>query len=152
MNNIISSTPKSWKIITIAYSIFLATIMLFAYTGILSTKFTHVPQLDKVVHFGLVGFAAFLAHKVLNRKKILNNKVAIGPLIILLLFAIDEYSQKFSPNRSCSIYDYLANVSGVVFFMFLEKRWPNISPTWAIEKMQRACAFLYWQLGRLKEK
>ena len=152
MTRTIDSTPKSWRVISIAYAIFLSIIMIMAYIGIIPTKFTTYPQTDKIGHFILVGLAAFLLHKVLNKKKIIKNKIALGPLLIIIAFAIDEYAQLFSANRSCNIYDFMANVSGVIFFMLIEKRWPEIGPTWAIEKLQRMCAFVHWQLGRLKEK
>lgn len=152
MKTLISSSPKSWRIISIAYFIILSGIILMAYLGIFSTKPGIFPHFDKVVHFISIGFSAFLFHKQLDRKKILNNKIALGPLLIILLFAIEEYVQRFSSMRSSTIFDFIANTSGVISFMLIEKRWPDIGPTWAIEKMQRVCAFLYWQLRKLKEK
>lgn len=152
METTIKATPKSWRVLTIIYSAILASITYMAYRNTLPTEYINYPHLDKVGHFILVGFAAFLFHKLFKGKKIIKNKIALGPLLVMLIFAIDEYAQKFSAVRTCSLYDFMANTSGVVFFMLVEKRWPEMGPIWVIEKLQRVCAFLYCQLGKLKEK
>jgi hypothetical protein len=149
METIVKQTSKSWKIILLVYSCGLATVMALAYLDKIQFDF---PGMDKIGHFMMIGGASYLAHKALNRKKILKNRIALGPLLVLVFFGIEEYVQQFSPVRSFSISDLGADALGVLFFMMLEKRWPEIGPKWAIDKTQKACLFLYWQLEKLKER
>lgn len=80
------------------------------------------PNGDKVGHFILFGILTFLLDLTLfqtlprtDRKRI---AVIIG-LILALLIGLEEFSQKFIPLRTFSLFDLFASYVGVIFFSWL---------------------------------
>ncbi len=66
-----------------------------------------------------------------NQKKfkLLNENVIFTSLVFSVLYgALDEVHQLFVPGRSCDIYDWLADVAGVILaiiFLLLIKKFVN---------------------------
>ncbi|MCJ7434375.1 MAG: VanZ family protein [Anaerolineales bacterium] len=82
----------------------------------------HFPNGDKAGHFILFGILTFLLDLTFfqalphaDRKRV---SVIIG-LILALLIALEEFSQKFIPARTFSLFDLFASYVGVIFFSWL---------------------------------
>lgn len=80
---------------------------------------------DKVAHFGMAGLLAFFLDGALRRRRLF----AIGPIVIplsavlvLLPSGIDEFLQRFAELRRSSIWDFAADVLGVVVLIPLSRR------------------------------
>lgn len=82
-----------------------------AYLRIIPGRFFELPYADKVGHFMLFGVLSFL----------LRGWIGVRNAIVLPLLAagIEEIAQKASPYRTCSIWDYAADVAGVLTFQAL---------------------------------
>jgi hypothetical protein len=78
-----------------------------------------VPQLfrayDKAVHFSFAGGLAFFLHRATARR-------SPWPVIgLLVIIGIEEIAQRASIHRTSSIYDYAADVAGVIVFTLLAR-------------------------------
>jgi hypothetical protein len=88
---------------------------------------------DKKVHFllfGGLGTLVYLSLSLFDTPQIKNN-AAILAISIAALFAItDEIHQLFVSGRTCSIYDWYADVAGIIFavmFLRMRRNIPKIS-------------------------
>ncbi len=95
-----------------------------AYTGHIPTQIYWIPFYDKIMHFLLVGvFGAFLdgalAHRAIVRVPFVPR---VGPAIVLVLAGAEEYLQRFSPRRSSSWSDLIANYTGILVCSWIAKR------------------------------
>jgi VanZ family protein len=115
------------KWLTILFIVFIIVVIVLANNGKLgSMHFIYdFPNGDKVGHFILFGILAFLldltafqALPYADRKRV---AVMIG-LILALLIGLEEFSQKFIPERTSSLFDLLASYIGVFFFSWLALR------------------------------
>lgn len=69
----------------------------------------NVPNMDKVLHFLLMGGLAFLVTLALPlhwQKR--------GILLLLTVIGLEEISQAFFPERSASLEDFMASLLGVL--------------------------------------
>jgi VanZ family protein len=107
---------------------FLATL----FVGVVSTYLAYqsglpaivyeIDQLDKVIHFGMGGALAFFLDPILKRRAVLNGKLPLAAVLILVPAGIEEFLQRYSPNRSSSIWDFLADAAGVTAGIWIS-RW-----------------------------
>jgi hypothetical protein len=119
------SPPISFmKWLTILFIVFIILIIVFADAGKLGPLgiFYKFPYGDKAGHFILFGMLAFLldltffqALPYADRKRV---AIMIG-LVLALLIGLEEYSQKFFPERTFSLFDLSASYLGVIFFSSL---------------------------------
>lgn len=102
-----------------------------AYSEGLPRVVQETPQLDKVLHFSLTAIVGFFFDGVLARRMLDVRtrserapiaRVPIAALLILVPAGIEEYLQRFTSNRTSSIYDFAADVAGVVFGIWLSRR------------------------------
>ena len=95
-----------------------------AYTGLLPHEVQGLPGFDKLMHFLLVGtFGALLDASFGHRPIVRVPWVPrIGPGIALTLAGIEEFAQRFSPRRSSSWGDLIANYSGILILSWAVKR------------------------------
>ena len=79
---------------------------------------------DKVVHFGAAGALAFCLDGALARREVkaFGFMVPVAALCVLMPAGIDEVAQALAPLRTPSLGDYLADVLGVVSFVWLSRR------------------------------
>lgn len=78
-----------------------------------------IPNLDKVVHFGM--FACITACFVWEYYRA-NNKLAktyLTALYFIIFAAVTEVMQYFVPGRSCDIKDLIADALGIVIAVVL---------------------------------
>jgi VanZ family protein len=95
-----------------------------AYLGALPTRLPQIPHIDLPIHALLIGLlGAFLDGSLGFRR--LTPRLAfprLGALLVLTAAGIEEYLQRFSPRRSSTYSDFIADVVGVLFFSWLAKR------------------------------
>ena len=127
MNSTNKEVGKKW-LIFFAYISVLLTIIVLAYVGILPVKISFIPFYDTIGHFMLLGMTGYLLHRALRRKvaKVFNYFVPIGPVIVGTFAVIEENLQRFSPNRTYDIMDLAANLSGIIFFYWLDSVLPPL--------------------------
>lgn len=112
------------KWLTILFIVFIIAVIVLANNGKLgSLHFIYdFPNGDKAGHFILFGILTFLLDLTffqtlphVDRKRV---AILIG-LILTLLIGLEEFSQKFIPGRTYSLFDLLASYTGVSFFSWL---------------------------------
>jgi VanZ family protein len=90
---------------------------------ILSIK---IPKgIDKLIHFSIFGLLGWLMTRgvyMSTSQYIKNNFLWLVPLFCLLYAISDEFHQALVPGRSPDIFDIIADIAGVVFFMLLYKK------------------------------
>lgn len=84
-----------------------------AYQSGLPSIIYEVDQLDKVIHFGMGSALAFFLDPILKRRGALNGKLPLAAVLILVPAGVEEFLQRYSPNRSSSVWDFLADAVGV---------------------------------------
>lgn len=124
------------KHLTIAYILFLmATVIILDFELIPeprelvktyaadTTLAKHYPQRflpyeDKIAHFFLVGALTLLVNLSLSLSRISIGRFSIlkGSLILLILVTLEEVSQMWFPERSCSWSDLFSNYAGIICF------------------------------------
>jgi hypothetical protein len=119
------SQPIFW--LGLVTSVFVgATLTLFAYADGLA--FDQIPHLDKAVHFGMGGALAFFLDGVLKRRMIrlgsssASVRIPLAALLVLVPSGVEEFVQRFSTHRVSSFGDFAADVAGVVFSIWLSRR------------------------------
>ena len=74
---------------------------------------------DKVVHcICFAGFAFWIAFGLGLRLKV-KLRIVLPILLIALYAVVDELHQSHTPGRSCSVFDWLADVSGATIGSFV---------------------------------
>ncbi|MEZ4296870.1 MAG: hypothetical protein R3B70_18030 [Polyangiaceae bacterium] len=108
----------------VAHTALICLISAGAYAGVLPTKSVHFPHYDLVMHFLLVGMWGFFLDGALAHRAIANVAFfpRLGPGIALVLAAIEETLQRFSPRRSSTWSDFAANAIGILFCAWMAKR------------------------------
>ena len=113
---------------------YLLCLLIFAESSIPSDAF---PKLefefaDKIIHLAIYFILFLTAYYSFNNQKkykLLYENVMIASLVFSILYgALDEFHQLFVPGRSCDIYDWLADVAGVILaiiFLLLIKKFVN---------------------------
>ncbi len=118
------STARWW----IGLSVIIAGagyLTLLAYREGLPEIFARIPQFDKVVHFTTAGLlVVFLDGALRNRTAFTIGGVAIpvAALLVLVPAAIEEFLQRYSVHRTSSIWDFVADLLGVVVLVALSRR------------------------------
>jgi VanZ family protein len=95
-----------------------------AYRGILPTRLPQIPHLDLPIHALLIGLLGGLLDGSLGFRR-LTPRLAfprLGAIVVITAAGIEEYLQRFSPRRSSTYSDFIADVVGVLFFSWLAKR------------------------------
>lgn len=102
----------------------LMSISISAYLKIIPVELSQFPYFDTIMHFLLLGIAAYLGHLALNKPKIeiFNISLPLTPFIVIFFCIIDEILQLFSPHRSFDLVDLVADLCGVILFTWLAER------------------------------
>jgi len=112
------------KWLTVLFIVFIIVVIVLANNGKLgSLHFIYdFPNGDKAGHCILFGILAFLLDLTFfqalpnaDRKRV---AVMIG-LILALLIGLEEFSQRYFPGRTFSLFDLFASYVGVFFFSWL---------------------------------
>ncbi|BAZ50590.1 hypothetical protein NIES4103_32070 [Nostoc sp. NIES-4103] len=115
---------RRWVFAFWVYFGILMSISVSAYLKILPTEISQFPYYDTILHFLLLGIAAYLSHLALNKRKIqlLNIYLPLAPLIVIFFCLVDEMIQYFVPYRSFDLVDLAADLGGIVLFTWLAER------------------------------
>ncbi len=103
---------------------FILWILYLANTGQQSLFFDlllGVPYGDKISHlclFGLLTLAANISFKF-KTIQYLNRRMYLGTLLVTIFVIIEELSQYFIPSRTLDIYDFMADIIGIVIFTLI---------------------------------
>jgi VanZ family protein len=77
-----------------------------------------IPGRDLTAHFVLFGGLSLLLNLAFAQSRIRGRELGVPVLsgVLLVVIALEEYSQKMIPRRDFSIDDLLASIAGVVLF------------------------------------
>lgn len=117
---------RFWAIAFWFYLGILLVISLSAYMRVIPTEIAQFPHYDTVLHFLLIGIAAYLSHLAFNKRliQILNISLPLNPIIVFGVRVLDEIVQKFTPQRSADWVDLVADLCGIIVFTFLAHKTP----------------------------
>jgi VanZ family protein len=82
-------------------------------------------DVDKVMHFSIAGLLAFFLDGALRRRTAFSAgsvAVPLSALAVLVPSGIEEYLQRYATLRTSSIWDFAADVAGVIVFIPLSRR------------------------------
>jgi VanZ family protein len=121
------TTHQRWVFAFWVYLGILLSISLSAYLKIIPTQIAKFPHYDTILHFLLLGIAAYLSHQALKKRKfeIFNIPLPIAPFIVFIFCILDEIIQSFVPYRSADIMDFTADVVGIIVFTLLAEKFPK---------------------------
>lgn len=117
--------------------VFMAAISALADAGAQTALFDAIRSTrhgDKVCHFSLFGALAFFAHRGLafRTQHVLGLQVPVGPVVVLALATLEELSQRYFPERSLDLVDWLADLSGIATFTGLSHALRSHAPPAAV--------------------
>jgi polysaccharide biosynthesis protein VpsQ len=74
-----------------------------------------IPLGDKLGHLVLVGTLSLLLNSVLGKRRApwRLRFMMLGSLLLLVGMSLEEASQCLNANRTCDLFDWLANVAGI---------------------------------------
>lgn len=110
--------------ISSGFFLFIIWIIYLANTGQQSIFFDLVrliPYGDKVGHLGLFGTLTLLANFASKFKVFKLGKINVywGSAAVIVFVTIEELSQHFMPTRTLDIFDYIADMVGILLFTWL---------------------------------
>lgn len=81
----------------------------------------NTPYGDKVCHFLLFGVLAFFVNRAFAFRtwSVLGVQVPVGPALVLALATLEELSQRYFPERTLDLVDWLADFFGVASFTWV---------------------------------
>jgi len=106
------------------FLIYITLIVFVSSQSHLPSAVEHVP--DKVSHFLEYAVFAFLFLRALTQGMLSLSKGRSGWIVLIggaLFGASDELYQSFIPNRTCSLYDWIADVAGITGMITLIIIW-----------------------------
>ncbi len=95
-----------------------------AYLSLLPRFLGRIPHFDKVCHFAGYGLLAVFLDGVLSFRASADATKRRFPwagLAVLVVAGIEELAQGLSPVRECSVWDFVADASGVVLLLGLAR-------------------------------
>jgi polysaccharide biosynthesis protein VpsQ len=117
-------SSRFWIFACWAYLGFLMFVSISAYLKLIPTEISKFPHYDTVLHFLLVGLAAFFTHLALKKRKVtlLNIPIPLAGILALGGRTIDETIQIFTPSRSFDLLDIVADLCGIILFLYLAEK------------------------------
>lgn len=107
------------KILALLFFAFILFIIIGADNGSLSSYLRGIydfPGGDKIGHFALYGLMAFLLARGFPRPlwQLGRFSIPISVIILFVLAAVEEYSQRFFPTRTSDIIDFTFTTLGII--------------------------------------
>jgi polysaccharide biosynthesis protein VpsQ len=105
--------------ITLFYFALLVGIIIMADVGARIFSVIHqVPMGDKIGHFFLIGFAAFLLNLWLKCRifTVGRSRWLWGSAVLSVVVSLEEFLQVYLPHRNSSIWDLAADILGIIVF------------------------------------
>ncbi|NOZ91495.1 MAG: trypsin [Epsilonproteobacteria bacterium] len=118
-------------ILPLGFFIFISFIIYLADTADYNFAFRvigHIPYGDKIMHGLLYGVMALLLNYGLDFKsyKFLGFNMQIGAIVVLTFAGLEEITQYWLPSRTCDVWDFVADVAGVLIFSILGAKYVDI--------------------------
>jgi polysaccharide biosynthesis protein VpsQ len=115
---------RFWIYTCWVYLGFLLFVSMSAYLKLIPAEISQFPHYDTVLHFLLIGLAAFFTHLALKKRKItlLNIPIPLAGILAMGGRVIDETVQIFTPSRSFDLFDLAADLCGVILFLYLAEK------------------------------
>jgi hypothetical protein len=112
------------------FFLFILWVIYLANTGQPSLFFDFIhsmPYGDKVGHMGLFGVLTLLTNAATHFKtfRLWRWSVFSGTALVLTFVTLEELSQYFIPSRTLDIFDYSADLAGILLFTWLSSRLAN---------------------------
>ena len=111
------------------YTIFLLTIFILAYLGLIPNTLNGIPHYDSIGHFVLYGLWGFFFANAFNQTVTSFNRIKIqkGIFYIVPIAICEELLQSFSPIREFSYYDMMWGLLGItIACLIINKRSYNL--------------------------
>ena len=102
-----------------------------AYREGLPEIFQRIPQSDKIVHFTIGGLLAVFLDGALRQRNALaiaGFAIPLAALVVLVPAGTEEYLQRYSAHRTSSIWDFAADLLGVVVLLSVSRRVRRVRP------------------------
>ncbi len=114
-------------ILPLSFFLFISFIIYLADTADYNFAFRvigHIPNGDKLMHGLLYGIMALLLNYGLNFKSkiFFGFNMQVGAIIVLTFAGLEEITQYWLPSRTCDVFDFVADVFGVVLFSLWRKK------------------------------
>ena len=111
-------------ILPLSFFLFISFIIYLADTADYNFAFRvigSIPNGDKLMHGLLYGVMALLLNYGLNfkSKKIFGFNMQVGAIVVLTFAGLEEITQYWLPSRTCDIFDFVADVVGVVLLSMI---------------------------------
>ena len=108
-------------LLPLSFFLFISFIIYLADTADYNFAFRvigNIPYGDKFMHGLLYGVMALLLNYGLNfkSKKIFGFNMQVGAMIVLTFAGLEEITQYWLPSRTCDVFDFVADVVGVILF------------------------------------
>lgn len=123
-------TKYTWA--TCIFGLLLLLIILSANNGMEWIKwFNVIPLSDKLGHFGLFGFLAFLVNRAMQCQTTtwFGKQILLGSLWVLCFVIIEEFSQIWFDTRTFDLTDLMYDGVGIYlggFLAIFSQNWPKL--------------------------
>ena len=80
---------------------------------------------DKLIHFmvfGILAILMFRSFELVKIRTVRENAFTLSVIFAALYGALDEFHQYFVPGRFTSLYDWIADVLGVIILLYLYRK------------------------------
>lgn len=99
-------------------------VFMFIASSIPTKGIQGIPHIDKLIHFCVFGFYAFILNLAFNKQEniyIKNRNIKYVVILIVLLSSVfDELHQLLTPYRSFELLDIVADLSGAFFILLID--------------------------------
>lgn len=113
-----------WRWGLVAQISLVILLSVLAYTGHMPAAVGWLRRYDWIGHGLLIGPIAFFLDGVLDHRPLVRGLAfpRLAPAAIAAVAGIEEFLQRYSPQRSSSWSDYVSDVIGIFFCAWLSKR------------------------------
>ena len=114
-----------WRVGLGLHLSFVLLIGFSAYAGYIPNVIHAIPKGDVLCHFLLIGMVGFFVDGVLGFRPLWPGRfewLRLGPILVICVAGAEELAQAAVPHRSCNIWDFVGDVTGVFFFSWLATR------------------------------
>lgn len=120
-----NQAQSRWRLacigLAVAHVAFAIGVSALAYAGKLPAWLPPTPGIDKLGHFVIFAAVAFFADGALGYRPFVRRApwLRLGPVLVWVPVAIDEWAQRFSMRRTPELADLLADTLGIAFGAWL---------------------------------
>jgi hypothetical protein len=124
-----ASKPRlmQWHTSFWVFTVFIVTVFILAYLGLIPRKIKAIPFYDSIGHFTLYGLWALLLDQALGKRDAGVGKMCLPWAIIIMggIATAEELLQALSGLRTVSIGDWSWGVTGITVFVVTNRTAPH---------------------------